>query len=227
METPGQAHLVRFGVFEVNLKTGELRKQGIRIKLQDQPFQVLAMLLEKPGELVTREELQTRLWPKDTFVDFDHSLNKAVNKIRDALSDSANTPRYIETMARRGYRFIAPVQWNSAEPASALKNPSVQEPQPEVSIHEIVRAVPPRSRKQAWIPIALLLVSLFCIAYLLRPLMPPPRIVRVTQLTNGKTQRIRMLQWGAGKLFFVELRNFKYHLMQLPETGGKQEEITP
>src|SRR5580704_14715435 len=100
---------VRFGVFELDLRTGELRKRGMRIRLQEQPFQVLAMLLERPRELVTREELRQRLWTADTFVDFDHGLNKAINKIRGALGDSAASPRFIETVARRGYRFIADV----------------------------------------------------------------------------------------------------------------------
>jgi DNA-binding winged helix-turn-helix (wHTH) protein len=100
---------VRFGAFELDLRTGELRKHGIR-KIQDQPFQVLQALVERPGELVTREELQRRSWGEDTFVDFDQSLNRAVNKVREALGDSAENPRYIETLARRGYRFIAPVE---------------------------------------------------------------------------------------------------------------------
>ncbi len=99
----------RFGVFEVNEATGELRKQGIRIKLHSQPFQVLVMLLERPSELVTREEMRQRLWDEDTFVDFDHGLNTAVNKLREALGDSAAQPRHVETVSGRGYRFIAPV----------------------------------------------------------------------------------------------------------------------
>src|SRR6202142_172136 len=99
---------VRFGVFELDLRAGELRKHGLRGRLQEQPFQVLAMLLQHPGEVVSREELQKRLWPADTFVDFDHGLNKAINKIRDALGDSAEAPRFVETVPRRGYRFIAP-----------------------------------------------------------------------------------------------------------------------
>src|SRR5882757_9632678 len=103
-----------FGSFEVDLASGELRRQGLKISLQDQPFRVLALLLERAGEVVTREELRQKLWPADTFVDFDHSLNTAVNKLREVLGDSASSPRYIETLARRGYRFIAPVQ-NSAE----------------------------------------------------------------------------------------------------------------
>src|SRR6059036_212265 len=99
---------LRFGVFEVDLRAGELTKRGLRIRLQEQPFQVLAMLLEKPGELVTREELREKLWGQ-TVVDFDHGLNKAINKIREALGDSAENPRFVETVARRGYRFLADV----------------------------------------------------------------------------------------------------------------------
>ena len=102
--------IVRFGLFELDLGAGELRKNGAKLRLQEQPFQVLAMLLERAGDVVTREELQQKLWASDTFVDFDHSLNTAVNKLREALGDSAASPRYIETLARRGYRFIAPVQ---------------------------------------------------------------------------------------------------------------------
>jgi DNA-binding winged helix-turn-helix (wHTH) protein/tetratricopeptide (TPR) repeat protein len=101
--------LLRFGVFEVDLRAGELRKQGKRIKLQEQPFQVLAVLLQRPGEVVTREELRSQNWPPDTFVDFDNSLNTAINKLREALGDSADNPRFIETLPRRGYRLIAPV----------------------------------------------------------------------------------------------------------------------
>jgi TolB-like protein/DNA-binding winged helix-turn-helix (wHTH) protein/Tfp pilus assembly protein PilF len=101
--------ILRFATFEVDLRAGELRKQGVRIKLQEQPFHVLAVLLRRPGEVVTREELRNQNWPPDTFVDFDNSLNTAINKLREALGDSADNPRFIETLPRRGYRFIAPV----------------------------------------------------------------------------------------------------------------------
>jgi DNA-binding winged helix-turn-helix (wHTH) protein/tetratricopeptide (TPR) repeat protein len=110
---------VRFATFEVDLRSGELHKQGIRIKLHDQPFQVLTMLLEHPGELVTREQLHQKLWPSDTFVDFDVGLNSAIKRLRDALGDSAEEPRYIETLPRRGYRFIARVE-NGALPTLAI-----------------------------------------------------------------------------------------------------------
>ena len=100
----------RFGVYELNPDTLELRKNGIRIKLREQAFRILILMLEKPGELITREELRQRLWPDDTFVNFDKSLNTAVNTLRDILSDSAVNPRFIETIPRHGYRFIAEVQ---------------------------------------------------------------------------------------------------------------------
>src|SRR2546425_352111 len=120
-----RAEILRFGVFEVDVRAGELRKQGARIKLQEQPFHVLTVLLQRPGEVVTREELRSQNWPADTFVDFENSLNTAINKLRDALGDSADNPRFIETLPRRGYRFIAPVisdqQEKSPVPAEESK----------------------------------------------------------------------------------------------------------
>jgi DNA-binding winged helix-turn-helix (wHTH) protein/Tfp pilus assembly protein PilF len=110
-ETLSSSHrILRFGTFEVNPRPGELRKGGVRIKLHGQPFEVLAMLLERPGQVVTREELRLRLWPTDTFVNFDHGVNTAINKLREALGDSADNPRFVETLPRRGYRFLAGVE---------------------------------------------------------------------------------------------------------------------
>src|SRR5260370_11827417 len=107
---PHYPHLRRYKQFELDLLTAEICKEGKRIKVQDQPCQVLALLTERPGELVTREELQKRLWPNDTFVDFDHGVNIAINKLRDALGDSAEHPHFIETLPRRGYRCLSPVE---------------------------------------------------------------------------------------------------------------------
>lgn len=104
------SRIIRFSTFEVNLHTGELRQRGQKIRLQEQPLQLLAALLERPGELVTREELRGKLWPGDTFVDFDHSLNAAIKRLRDALGESAERPIFVETVARRGYRFIGNVE---------------------------------------------------------------------------------------------------------------------
>jgi len=115
-EAPQLHGPLRFGVFELDLRAGELRKNGLRVRLQEQPFQVLAMLVEHPGEVVGREELQKKLWPADTFVDFDHGLNKVINKIREALGDSAESPRFVQTVARRGYRFLAEVRVSDAAP---------------------------------------------------------------------------------------------------------------
>src|SRR5208337_1959621 len=100
----------RFGIFEVDAATGELRRQGLRVRLNTQPFQVLLMLLDRPGQLLTREEISRELWPDGTFVDYEHGVNSAVNRIREALGDTAGNPRFVETLARRGYRFVAPVE---------------------------------------------------------------------------------------------------------------------
>jgi len=125
---------LRFGIFELDLRAGELRKHGLRVRLQEQPFQVLAMLLEYPGELVTREELQKKLWPADTFVDFDHGLNKAISKIREALSDSAESPRFVETVAKRGYRFLADVK--AVDPVSVRSEESATQPHPTAEVRD-------------------------------------------------------------------------------------------
>jgi DNA-binding winged helix-turn-helix (wHTH) protein len=104
------ARRYRFGVFEADSATGELRRQGIRLKLNAQPFQVLLLLIDRPGQLLTREEISRELWPEGTFVDYEHGVNSAVNRIREALGDTAGSPRFVETLARRGYRFVAPVE---------------------------------------------------------------------------------------------------------------------
>ena len=154
---------LRFGVFEVDLRAGELHKHGLRVRLQDQPFQVLAMLLEHPGAVVTREELQKRLWPADTFVDFDHGLNKAVNKIRDALGDSAESPRFVETVARRGYRFLAEVKGADATP---LRSPGLAPPplptaeSPDRPDLSVIPATPKHRSWIAWTMSAFVLLAL-------------------------------------------------------------------
>src|SRR2546425_12806005 len=109
MESRPSNAVVRFGTFELHGQAGELLKDGIRIRLQEQPLQILQILLEHPGKVVTREELKKRIWPSDTFVDFDHGINNAIKRLREALADTAETPRYIETLPRRGYRFIKSV----------------------------------------------------------------------------------------------------------------------
>lgn len=148
MRTNGPFNRVRFGLFEVDLRAGELTKRGARLKLQEQPFQVLAMLLERPGELVTREDLRIRLWPR-TIVDFDHGLNKAISKIRETLGDSPENPRFVETVARRGYRFlgeVTPVYIPEGQSRSA------QAGKTDIALADLaISAAPKRTHRRWWI----------------------------------------------------------------------------
>src|ERR1700757_1440933 len=173
--------IARFGVFELDFSTGELRKSGVRLRLQGQPVQVLTVLLERAGDVVTREELREKLWASDTFVDFDHSLNTAINKVREALGDSASSPRYVETLARRGYRFIAPVQSEpriaATEPAAAITAPAVDAasslsrpaPAPAVTIHpELEVPIPRRSVSRGLFALTQLMYLIFYLVALFR-----------------------------------------------------------
>lgn len=123
--SPAQARFFRFGPFELDVRAGELRKHGIRIKLREQPIRILVMLLDHPGEVVLRDEIRLRLWPNNTVVEFDHGINAAIQKLRDALGESADNPRYVETVARRGYRFLGEVERvdePAPEPAKATSH---------------------------------------------------------------------------------------------------------
>src|ERR1700746_1138514 len=154
----------RFGPFEVDFRAGELLKNGRRIRLQDQPLQVLALLLEHPGETVTREQLHRKLWPNDTFVDFDHGLNNAINRLRDALNDSAEAPRSIETLPRRGYRFISQVGGGSIPDSLVTREESLGPTgNDQPASVTTVRGLLPwwRSRWVAWGAAALVLSLLF------------------------------------------------------------------
>jgi cholera toxin transcriptional activator len=155
--------IARFGVFELDLAAGELRKNGAKLRLQEQPFQVLALLLERAGDVVTREELRQKLWPADTFVDFDHSLNTAVNKLRETLGDSASSPRYIETLARRGYRFIAPVQTESSADMSSAASPPGPRLHPELEV-----PIPRRSLTRGLFALVQLMYLIFYVVALFR-----------------------------------------------------------
>jgi cholera toxin transcriptional activator len=168
--------VIRFGVFEVNLAAGELRKSGMRIRLQEQPFQVLAYLLERPGEVVTRDDLRQKLWPADTFVDFDHSLNTAVNKVREALGDSASSPRYLETVARRGYRFLARAEFVQSAREDATKEPANNRPDSPPLHPELDVPLPHRSLTRALFG----LIQIMYLVFYLVALFRLPEIDRVT-----------------------------------------------
>src|SRR5690349_7057454 len=142
---------IRFGLFEADLRSGELFRDGSKVRLQEQPFQILAMLLDRAGEVVTREEMRKKLWPADTFVDFDHSLNAAIRRLRDALGDSAENPRFVETVARRGYRFIAPVNGTA----------TVAEP----VVTDAAAPLPHRRRRWLWLALVPLLAVFVSIGF--------------------------------------------------------------
>src|SRR4026207_99680 len=127
MGAPSPARYLRFGAFLLDLRTRELRRNGVKVRVPDQSIQVLAMLLEHPGEVVTREEVHQRLWPNGTIVEFDHSINAAIKRLRQALEDSAEAPRFIETLPRLGYRFIGTVEHGPAPEAAAVPS---DEPEP-------------------------------------------------------------------------------------------------
>jgi Tol biopolymer transport system component/DNA-binding winged helix-turn-helix (wHTH) protein len=170
--------LRRFGVFELDLRTAELRRNGSKIKLQEQPFLILELLLARAGEVVSREEIRTRLWPQDTFVDFDHSLNAAIRRLRDALGDTAENPRFIETVARRGYRFVAPVD----------VVPQTLAPEPAIT-----PALPSRRRYWKWAAAGVVLTAALAAGWLAWRSRPAPdATTRITQLTaNPADDRLR------------------------------------
>jgi cholera toxin transcriptional activator len=162
MTEPQPARRYRFGVFEADAAIGELRRQGIRVKLNAQPFQVLSMLLERPGELLTREEISRELWPDGTFVDYEQGVNSAVNRVREALGDTASNPRFVETLARRGYRFVAPVEQIGKAIAVPISAPVARESQSEVGLLDRVLASPEELPEASYRVVQPLFVSLQC-----------------------------------------------------------------
>jgi DNA-binding winged helix-turn-helix (wHTH) protein len=186
--------IFRFGVYEADPESGELRKAGIRLRVQEQPFQVLLVLLERPSEVVTREELRQKLWPADTFVDFDHSLNTVINKLREALSDSATNPRFIETLARRGYRFLAPVEFVAKHPApvppvtiaapvETSPEPSSPKPLPAVTVLTRPEDVPPVRRR--YVRVLFFLIQVMYLSFYVAALAQLGRVQELLEQTLG------------------------------------------
>jgi Tol biopolymer transport system component/DNA-binding winged helix-turn-helix (wHTH) protein len=210
---------LRFGLFELDLEARELRKSGVKIKLQDQPFQILAMLLERPGEIVTREELQKRLWPEDTFVDFDISLNSAVKKLRQALSDDSENPRFIETLYRRGYRYIGPV--NGTPPPSAPMLGSAEAvPTPPASEGSSPSVAVRNSRVLASAIIAALALAAAGLFWS-RP-SQPPRITGYTQITHdGRAKGWDGLATDGTRLYMEEIELDRFVISEVSASGGE------
>jgi Tol biopolymer transport system component/DNA-binding winged helix-turn-helix (wHTH) protein len=212
MQSSGAPRVVTFGSFEVDFAARELRKHGIRISVQDQPFEILGLLLEHPGQVVTRDELRTRIWPPDTFVNFEQSLNKAVNKLRDALGDTADNPRFIETVPRRGYRFIGQV-----------KRIDPQDP----VITACAGSAPNRSRyrQAATLLVTGCLLASAVIAGLHLP-AEAPVIVRSEQLTNDGLPKWPCLFAGSSKIYFTEAEGGRYSVAEVSNHGGETHRLT-
>jgi Tol biopolymer transport system component/DNA-binding winged helix-turn-helix (wHTH) protein len=216
--TAQESPVTRFGLFEVDWQARELRKAGIRIKLQDQPFQILTALLERPGEVVTREELQKRLWPADTFVDFDLSLNSAVKKLRVALSDDSDNPRYIETLYRRGYRFIGPVNGVAKTGGTAVAPVLfLPEASPVASEEVTPRKTGVHHKK---------LLVLGCAAGIVMAVLAmrfgfpkPIRVLGYTQITHDSRFKVGIVTDGQ-RLYFSEIQGDRIAAAQVSSSGG-------
>ena len=223
---------MRFGTFEVDLRLGELRKNGIRVKLTGQPFQILVILLEHPGDLVTREQLQGRLWPSDTFVDFDRGLNAAINRVREALGDSADNPRFVETLPRRGYRFIAPVD-AGASPVSAQHGDPQSVGRPQIDGGETIRKPLLQRHWALGLSGALLIVIVALSYWFSRPLMPPT-VLGYSRITNdGRAKRFRIdalpvIATDGLRLYFTEAANsgMRSTLNQVSASGGETSPVS-
>jgi Tol biopolymer transport system component/DNA-binding winged helix-turn-helix (wHTH) protein len=202
-QTPFANGIIRFGSFEVDLRAGELRRGGLRVKLGGQPFDVLVTLLEKPGQVVTREELHDKLWSQDTFVDFEHGLNKAINKVREALGDDADNPRFVETLPRRGYRFLVPLTQPAPPEVPASGNSALVLDQ----IGPIPPASPATSPPKHWrIWLAAFVVVVMVVGCLVVAMRPPrpPRVLGYTQLTHDGSAKSGILTTDGSRVYFGE-----------------------
>jgi Tol biopolymer transport system component/DNA-binding winged helix-turn-helix (wHTH) protein len=230
MERPAvNPNTVQFGVFEVDLQARELRKSGVKIKLNEQPFQVLVVLLERPGEILTREELQARLWPADTFVDFDLSLNGAVKKLRQALGDESDNPRFVETLYRRGYRFIAPVSGTNGGGVVARQNVVHSEASRDSQTGIEGAAGTNRSnqsrstsgKRLAFVAASCLAVLLVGLIVFERTPRRSPRITGFTQITSGgKVHQLCALATDGQRLYFQAADNDRIVLAEVSVSGG-------
>jgi cholera toxin transcriptional activator len=207
MTDPAPARRYRFGVFEADVATGELRRQGVRVKLNAQPFQILCLLLDRPGDLLTREEISRELWPDGTFVDYEHGVNSAVNRIREALGDTASSPRFVETLARRGYRFVAPVERIGEETPTPVIAPAAQAPptieqvpQPEPALLSGILASPEELPKTSYAVVQTLFVLLevMYLAFYVGALANLPEIDDLLSALPHPTQMFLLLVVTAG-----------------------------
>ncbi len=224
------SNFVRFSVFEVDLRAGELLKQGVKIKLPEQSFQILAMLLQRPGQLVTREEIQKGLWPDDTIVEFENSINAAIRRLRLALGDSADEPKFVETLARRGYRFMIPVETVSdalsgAVPRQGVLLEAAAVVEPPVSLDG---SLPMRTlrRWRKWHLVlagSTILIAAVFTYRLIRPL-PLPKVLGSTQITMDGRLKFGPILTDGARLYFIE--GPPYTICQVSTSGGEVSQIS-
>jgi len=195
-------HKLRFDVYEVDPRAGELHKHGYRVPLEDRPLRALVILLQRAPEVVTREELQKELWPADVFIDFDHGLNKAIGKVRRALNDSADEPRFVETVGRRGYRFIGPLTLPSTPaPETIDRQNSAAAP---VTLSNVV--IEPRRRWRPWLLANAGTLAVLLFAFLFRPATPKPEVVRIVQITkSGEAWPLEPMATDGPRLYYQSL----------------------
>ena len=229
-----QPRRYRFGVFEADEATGELRKQGLRIKLNVQPIQVLLMLLERPGELLTREEISRELWPEGTFVDYEHGVNSAVNRIREALGDRAKNSRFIETLARRGYRFVAPVQRIGEDRDPLATSPVVNGPEPVAEPFEtanrggfLVTAQELPKTSQRTVRILFLLMQLMYLGFYVGALANLAEIEELFSILPRASEAFIVLIVTAALLIPVRVFLFCAVLFRAPGMRGKYLRMWP
>ena len=222
-ESPTNPPAVQFGLYELDLRARELRKAGVRIKLHEQPFQVLALLLERPGEVVTREELQARLWPSDTFVDFDLSLNGAVKKLRQALGDDSDNPRFVETLYRRGYRFIAPVSFKGAQTESSEVSLQQGDGARSESLADVVAGSTPSRKSSRLFGVGAAVIALLvagAVAFVRFP-KDSPHVVGFTQLTSGgRVHELTSMVTDGQRIYFQAAENDQLRLAEVSVSGG-------
>jgi len=224
--TPPKSAVFRFDAFELDASAGQLRKHGRNLRLAGQPIEILTLLIERQGEVVSREEIQQRLWSEETFVDFENSLNKAISSLRQALSDSSEKPIYIETLPRRGYRFVKPVE--RVEPhatpkpaANATPIPTAKEtPGPAQAHSPQASSV---SWTRTWLPLGVLMAILLLIGAWIASLKASiPQVLSVSQLTTtSRVDPFGHLQSDGARLFFLERKGHKWSLMQMSAAGGE------
>jgi DNA-binding winged helix-turn-helix (wHTH) protein/WD40 repeat protein len=222
--TSSSPPIVKFGAFEVNLRSGELRRHGIRIKLQRQPYQILVMLLEKPGEVISREEIRIRLWPEDTFVDFEHGVNTAVKKLRQALGDMAEDPHYVETLPRVGYRFMVPVyepavaKYSAAPPITFDVVPGESETAPADAR--------PRFRRVRWALVAAALALTGFAGYAVFWPVPEPRVVRFLETPlSDRADSWQQLVTDGARVYFLERQGDHENVVQTSTVGGETRKV--